>query len=192
MFETKPLFFTMKPEELHLLFGCEGIKSLSNEEKIAFLRDSFEKLIENIGNDLRAKSGLEIEEFKIKNITVPDIPLSLSLGKLLCNGEIWYEVVFGSSKKGKYFLVLKFANTQSEFSWSLGLCDDLVYIEKRGTDWKEVGFPCDIYKYGKRLRWYVWLSRFPFLPVFYLYIKKICQRGALMIRKFVGFTAGGK
>jgi hypothetical protein len=182
----------MKPEELYLLFGCEGVKPLSNEERIAFLRDSFEKLVESIRNDLTVKSGLEIEDTKIKNITVPDIPLSLSLGRLLCEGEIWYEVVFGSSKKGKYSLVLKFANTQSEFSWSLGLCNDLICIEKRGADWKEAGFPCDIYKYGKRLRWYVRLSRFPFLPAFYLYIKRICRQGALMARKFFGFTAGGK
>ena len=182
----------MKPEELYPLFSCEGIKSLSNEEKIAFLRDSFGKLVESIRNGLVVKSGLRIEDFKVKSITVSDIPLSLSLGRLLCNGEIWYEVVFGSSKKGKYSLVLKFANTQSKFTWSLGLGSDLIYVEKEGVNWRETGFPCDIYKYGKRLRWYVWLSRFPFLPVFYLYIKKICQRGALMIRKFVGFTAGGK
>jgi hypothetical protein len=182
----------VKAEELELLFSCKGIKSLSNEERVTFLRDSFKKLIEDIRNDLTTKSGLEIEDFKIKNITAPDIPLSLSLGKLLCDGEIWYEVVFSSSKKGKYSLVLKFANTQSKFTWSLGLGSDLIYVEKEGVNWQETGFPCDIYKYGKRLRWYVWLSRLPFLPVFYLYIKKICQRGALMIRKFIGFTAGGK
>jgi hypothetical protein len=179
----------MKPEELYLLFGCEGIKPLSNEERIAFLRDSFKKMIENIRNDLMAKSGLEIEDTKVKNITVPDIPLSLSLGRLLCEGEIWYEVVFGSSKKGKYSLVLKFANTQSEFSWNLGLGSDLIYVEKRGVDWQETGFPCDIYKYAKRLRWYMWLSHVPFLIAFYLYIKKIHHWGALMVKKFVGFTA---
>jgi hypothetical protein len=162
----------MKPEELHLLFSCEGIKSLSNEKRIAFLRDSFKKLVESIGNDLMVKSGLEIEDTKIKNITVPDIPLSLSLGRLLCESEIWYEVVFGSSKKGKYFLVLKFANTQSEFSWSLGLGSDLIYVEKRGMNWQETGFPWDIYKCAKRLRWYMWLSRVPFLIAFYRYIKK--------------------
>jgi hypothetical protein len=162
----------MELEELRLLFSCEGIKSLSNEERIAFLRDSFKKLVENIGSDLMTKSGLEIEDFKIKNITVPNIPLSLSLGRLLCEGEIWYEVIFGFRKKGKYSLVLKFTNTQSEFSWNLGLGSDLIYVEKRGMNWQEAGFPRDIYKYAKRLRWYIWLSRVPFLTAFYLYIKK--------------------
>ena len=182
----------VKAEELELLFSCEGIKSLSNEERVTFLRDSFKKLVEGIRNDLAAKSGLGVEDFKIKNITVPDIPLSLSLGRLLCNGEIWYEVVFGSSKKARYSLVLKFVNTQGEFSWSLGLDNDLIYIEKGGPSWQETGFPDDIYKYAKHLRWYVRLSRFPFLPAFYLYVKEICRRGALMVRKFIGFTARGK
>jgi hypothetical protein len=179
----------MKPEELYLLFSCEGIKSLSNEEKIAFLRDSFGKLVESIRNGLVVKSGLRIEDFKVKSITVSDIPLSLSLGRLLCDGEIWYEVVFGSRGKNIYSLVLKFINTQSGFAWSLGLDNDLIFVERRGLNWQETGFPDDIYKYARRLRWYIWLSRVSFLTIFYLYVKRICRWGILLARKLVGSSA---